>query len=73
MSEMQETNLSEIMEQVKAREELPSGDYDRIDKRGKEIVIAQQRFCDEAAYEAADKREVSSNRVFIPIEGTPKE
>ena len=53
----------------KARIELSDGTYERIDKRGRELVCAQKEFCEWAASLVAKKDTVENSRVFIPIEG----
>ena len=46
-----------------------SGQYERIDKRGKEIVDSQGVFCKEAEAEAVreDENEGLQQRVFEPL------
>ncbi len=53
----------------KARIELPDGTYERIDRRGRELISAQRQFCEWAAKLVATKDPVENSRVFIPIEG----
>ncbi len=53
----------------KARIELPDGTYERIDKRGRDLVCAQREFCEWAAGFVTTKDPVENSRVFIPIEG----
>ena len=62
-----ETLLSDT---VKARIELPDGTYERIDKRGRELISAQREFCEWAAHLVATRDPVENSRVFIPIEGS---
>lgn len=57
-----------LADTVKARIEQPNGTYERIDKRGRELVCAQEVFCRNAAHESAEDAVINS-RVFIPIEG----
>ena len=58
-----------LADTVKARVELPDGTYERIDKRGKELVSAQDVFCDEARHLVPPVDPVENSRVFIPIGG----
>ena len=58
-----------LSDTTKARIELPDGTYERIDKRGRELICAQNEFCDWAASLVAKKDSVENSRVFIPIEG----
>ena len=53
----------------KARVELSDGTYERIDRRGGELICAQDTFCEWAAGLVAKKDPVENSRVFIPIEG----
>lgn len=57
-----------LADTVKARIEQADGTYERIDKRGRELVCAQEVFCRNAADESAEDAVINS-RVFIPIEG----
>ena len=61
-----ETLLSDT---VKARVELPDGTYERIDRRGGDLISAQNAFCEWAADLVRTKDEVENTRVFVPIEG----
>jgi len=58
-----------LADTVKARIELPDGTYERIDKRGRDLVCAQDIFCEEASGSGRTRDSVESSRVFIPIEG----
>lgn len=58
-----------LADTVKARVELSDGNYERIDKRGKELVCAQAKFCDDAIQMARSSEPDRNSRVFIPIEG----
>ena len=58
-----------LADTVKARIELPDGTYERIDKRGRDLVCAQDIFCKEASDSGRTKDSFESSRVFIPIEG----
>ncbi len=56
-----------LADTVKARIELPDGTYERIDKRGKDLICAQEVFCELAEPDTKDP--IENSRVFIPIEG----
>lgn len=58
-----------LADTVKARVLNPDGKYDRIDKRGKEIICAQAQFA-QMAKAAAEKvqKDVPGSRTFIPKE-----
>ena len=60
-----------LADTVKARIELPDGTYERIDKRGKELISAQAVFCESVTGDTKDP--VENSRVFIPIEGGAQE
>lgn len=45
-----------------------SGMYERIDKRGKELLDSQEQFCAEAGEAAAEKTALQQQRVFEPLE-----
>ena len=64
----------QLEDNVKAHILQPDGSYEKIDKRGKELITAQQQFCEEAVAAAeARKQELSPDiqdtRRFIPVEG----
>ena len=56
-----------LADTVKARIELPDGTYERIDKRGRDLICAQEVFCELAVPQTKDS--IENSRVFIPIEG----
>ncbi len=58
----------QLDDNVKAHILQPSGIYEKIDKRGKVLVNAQETFCEEAISAAKTQAETVSNRVFIPLE-----
>ena len=61
----------QLDDNVKAHILMPDGTYEKIDKRGKVLVNAQETFCEEAVQavkDELDKRDPVSNRVFVPIE-----
>lgn len=57
-----------LADTIKARVEISDGTYERIDKRGKELICAQDYFCKDAIKRAEDNTDVKSTRVFIPVE-----
>ena len=64
----------QLEDNVKAHILQPDGTYEKIYKRGKELVMAQQQFCEEAvAAVQARKQEISPDvrdtRRFVPAEG----
>lgn len=58
----------QLDDNVKAHILQPSGIYEKIDKRGKVLVNAQETFCEEAIATAKTQTETVSSRVFIPLE-----
>ncbi|MGI6118564.1 MAG: RNA degradosome polyphosphate kinase [Bilifractor sp.] len=59
----------QLADTVKARILKANGKYERVDKRGKELINAQELFCKEAT-EAADKKDrtgVTGTRTFTPL------
>ncbi|MDO4268625.1 MAG: RNA degradosome polyphosphate kinase [Eubacteriales bacterium] len=63
----------QLDDNVKAHVLQPDGTYEKIDKRGKQLVAAQEQFCAEAvaaAKKAAAEAEpdVHNTRVFVPAE-----
>ena len=58
----------QLDDNVKAHILQPSGIYEKIDKRGKVLVNAQETFCEEAIAAAKTQAETVSSRVFIPLE-----
>ena len=58
----------QLDDNVKAHILQSSGIYEKIDKRGKVLVNAQETFCEEAISAAKTQAETVSNRVFIPLE-----
>ena len=61
----------QLRDNVKAHLLMPDGTYEKVDKRGKELICAQETFCREAV-EAAERArgqgEVLAGRVFKPKE-----
>lgn len=64
----------QLEDNVKAHVLQPDGTYEKIDKRGKALVTAQEQFCEEAvqaakeAAAAANGHDVHNTRVFVPAE-----
>ena len=61
----------QLEDNVKAHILQPDGTYEKVDKRGKTLVMAQNQFCEEAianarAYNAGN--DVYNTRVFVPAE-----
>ena len=58
----------ELVDTVKAHTLKNDGTYERVDKRGKDLIDSQRIFCDEAVKEAELALHPRGNRVFIPAE-----
>ena len=56
----------ELEDTVKAHILRNDGTYDRVDRRGKELVNSQLQFCEEAVKEAAAQKNGRDNRTFVP-------
>ena len=56
----------ELEDTVKAHILKTDGTYDRVDRRGKELINSQLIFCEEAVKEAAALKSGRDNRTFIP-------
>lgn len=65
----------QLQDTVKARILTPDGHYERVDKRGKDLIDAQKQFCEEA--QSAAKRNAnqafSGTRTFVPLEAPEEE
>lgn len=61
----------QLRDNTKAHILQPDGTYEKIDKRGKVLITAQDVFCTEASYAAKAKEEQQDKRVFIPAEALP--
>ncbi|MGN0157750.1 MAG: RNA degradosome polyphosphate kinase [Brotaphodocola sp.] len=60
----------QLQDNVKAQELLPNGKYQKIKRRSKTPVSAQQQFCEEAvemAKKQAEGTRIKDMRVFVPI------
>jgi polyphosphate kinase len=58
----------ELADTVKAQILKPDGTYERVDKRGKDLVDSQRVFCEEAVKEAQEAARPHGDRVFVPAE-----
>lgn len=58
----------QLEDTVKAHIMQPDGSYEKLDKRGKKLLLAQDEFCKEAVKKAreAKKQELGDERVFVP-------
>lgn len=56
----------QMKDTVKAHILQPDGNYEKVDKRGKEIYCAQDAFCKEAVLEGSRKEEYKDTRIFVP-------
>ena len=63
-----ERGVDKLADTVKAHVLKADGFYDRVDKRGKELIDSQRVFCDEAVKEAQEALHPRGERVFIPAE-----
>lgn len=57
---------SQLRDTVKAHVLTPEGNYEKVDRRGKETFNSQEAFCKEAGELAEAEREEPNGRVFIP-------
>ena len=53
---------------VKAHILQPDGSYEKIDKRGKVLICAQDYFCQEAEQRARAPKEEEQSRIFTPAQ-----
>ena len=58
---------------VKAHILKPDGSYERVDRRGKDLIDSQRVFCDEAFKEAQEAERPRGERVFVPAEPAAEE
>lgn len=58
----------QLADNVKAHILQPDGTYEKIDKRGKQLVNSQEYFCEEAHKIAETKTDSGHDRIFIPAE-----
>ena len=57
-----------LEDNVKAHLLQTDGTYEKVDKRGKQLVWSQQQFAEEAREKAQVKTQADNTRVFIPLE-----
>ena len=58
----------QLEDNVKAHILQPDGNYEKIDKRGKVLICAQDYFCREAVERAKTPREEEQTRIFTPAQ-----
>ncbi|MDY3250721.1 MAG: polyphosphate kinase 1, partial [Candidatus Choladocola sp.] len=58
----------QLDDNMKAHVLQPDGSYEKIDRRGKVLICAQDTFCQEAMDAVKPEPEPSQSRVFIPLE-----
>ncbi len=58
----------QMTDNIKRRLLLPDGSYEKIDRRGKTPLSAQDYFCQEATRRASLSKDPMDSRVFIPAE-----
>ena len=63
----------QLTDNVKAHVLQPDGSYEKIDKRGKQLVNSQEYFCQEADERARIPKQAGDERVFIPAEAPEEE
>ena len=56
----------QMADTMKAQILLADGSYEKVDRRGKEAVTAQEVFCREAMEAAREKENRPDSRVFVP-------
>ena len=63
----------QLADTKKARELNAKNEYERIDRRGKNIMSAQETFCMEAVENARPAKETEMSRTFIPAQPAEEE
>ena len=58
----------ELADTVKAHILKPDGTYERVDRRGKDLIDSQRVFCEEAVKEAQNAARPHGERIFVPKE-----
>ena len=53
---------------MKARELTAENVYERIDRRGKALLCAQQYFCEEAKKRGKKQEDPVQTRIFVPAQ-----
>ena len=66
--ELQKILEIQLEDNVKAHILQPDGSYEKIDKRGKTLICAQEYFCEEAIERVRKPEDPVRDRVFIPEE-----
>ncbi len=66
--ELQKILEIQLEDNVKAHILQPDGSYEKIDKRGKTLICAQDYFCEEAKERVRKPEDPVRDRVFIPEE-----
>ena len=56
----------QLRDTLKAHVLMPDGTYEKVDRRGKEALCAQDTFCAEAMALFKNKKEESKGRTFVP-------
>ncbi len=56
----------QLRDTMKAQILQPDGTYDKVDRRGKDMFIAQDAFCKEYMLAVAQEKEEKQSRTFIP-------
>lgn len=56
----------QLKDKVKAHILQANGEYNKIVKRGKELINAQDTFCEEAVLASVERKDNNNNRVFTP-------
>ncbi len=59
---------TELADTVKAHILKPDGTYERVDRRGKELINSQLQFCEEAMEAVRAKKQGANSRIFVPQE-----
>lgn len=63
----------QLSDTLKARVLKADGSYERVDKRGKVALCAQEYFCQEAVKRNQEQKENKHTRIFIPASNEPRE
>lgn len=70
MEEVKHILEIQLADTLKARILTNDGSYQRVDRRGKPGLCAQEYFCQEAIKRSETQKETKPNRVFIPVSTT---
>ena len=71
--ELRHILTAEFEDNVKAHVMQPDGTYEKIDKRGKQLVNSQELFAEEAWERVPKPANLLEERRFIPLEGEKHE